>query len=49
MDVNSVLIAIGVAVMSAIISETINWYLIYRHEEYKNLVDSTSRASKELE
>jgi len=49
MDINSLLIAIGVAVASSIIGEAVSWYMIYRHEEYKNLVDSISRASKELD
>ena len=49
MEINSILVAIGVAVVSAAIGEAVSWYLIYRHEDYKSLVDGITRLTKELE
>ena len=37
----SIGIAIAVSVVSALASESVNWYLIYRHEDYKKLVKDT--------
>lgn len=49
MDINPVFIAFGVAVSMAAISEAINWYLIYRKEDYRKLVDDINRQSRELD
>ena len=40
MEINLVNIAIaaGISVLSSLAGEFINWYLIYRHEEYKKLL-----------
>ena len=41
------LMALGGAILCAIATELINWFLIYRHEDYKELtkeiVDSTDK------
>ncbi len=33
-----VAVAAAVSALSASVSEAVNWYLIYRHEEYRKLV-----------
>ena len=37
-SVTSVLVAGAVSIVAAILSEGVNWYLIYRHDEYKKLL-----------
>ena len=46
MEINLVNIAIaaGISVLSSIAGEFINWYLIYRHEEYKKLLKDISET-----
>jgi hypothetical protein len=38
LDIINFCIAAGVSVIVAILSEAVNWYLIYRHDDYKKLV-----------
>lgn len=38
LDIMNFGIAAGVSVFVAILSETVNWYLIYRQDDYKKLV-----------
>ena len=39
--ITSIGVAIAVSVVAALMSESVNWYLIYRHEDYKKLVKDT--------
>ena len=41
LNLASVGVAAAVSVIAALASESVNWYLIYRHEEYKKLVKDT--------
>ena len=43
------IVAIGAAIVSAIVSEAINWYLIYRHQEYKDLTRLITDNSDKLD
>ena len=38
LNLTSVAVAAIVSIVGALTSEGVNWYLIYRHEEYKKLV-----------
>ncbi len=38
LNLASVGIAAAVSIVAALTSEAVNWYMIYRHEEYKKLV-----------
>ena len=42
------LVALSVAVVCAALSESITWYLIYRHEDYKKLCKDYEEASEKL-
>ena len=44
MDVQNVLIAAGVSILSAVLTESINWYFVYRKEEYKKLVSDVNES-----
>ena len=37
-DLSITLAAVGAAVCFAMVTETISWYMIYRHDEYKKAV-----------
>ena len=37
-DLNITLMAMGVAICFSLVSEAISWFMIYRHEEYKNAI-----------
>ena len=41
LNLASVGVASAVSIVAALASESVNWYLIYRHEEYKKLVKDT--------
>ena len=41
LNLASVGVAVVVSVLAALTSEGVNWYLIYRHEDYKKLVKDT--------
>ena len=41
LSLTSIGVAATVSVVAALMSEGVNWYLIYRHEEYKKLVKDT--------
>ena len=47
MEPTYLLMALGGAILCALATELINWFLIYRHEDYKELtkeiVDSTDK------
>ena len=43
------MVALTVAATCALISETIVWYLIYRHEEYKKLCKDFDEAQTKLD
>ena len=49
MEPSYLLMALGGALVCAITTEMINWFLIYRHEDYKELaaeiVDSTNKLT----
>lgn len=49
MEFSNILIALGVAMSIACVTEGISWYFIYRHEEYKKLVKDINNSSKELD
>ena len=44
-----VLVALSVAVFCAFASETIIWYLIYRHEDYKKLTSDYEEANEKVD
>ena len=46
---DAVFFAIGVAIASAIVSETINWFLIYRQEEYKKAVQDALKSQEQVD
>ena len=41
LNLASVGVASAVSIIAALASESVNWYLIYQHEEYKKLVKDT--------
>ena len=41
LSLSSIGIAIAVSIVAALMGESVNWYLIYRHEDYKKLVKDT--------
>lgn len=43
------IVALSVATICALVSETIVWYLIYRHEEYKKLCRDYDDAQTKLD
>ena len=43
------ILAIGAAIVSALVAEAINWYLIYRHQEYKDLTKLITENSDKLD
>ena len=53
LSMNYVLLAFTVSICMAVVSEGINWYLIYRHDDYKKLaqdaVEAQEKVDKELE
>ena len=42
-------VAVTAAIVSAIVSEAINWFLIYRHEDYKDLTKRIVENSDKLD
>ena len=53
MEPSYLFMVMGGAIICAIASEAINWFLIYRHEEYKELtkdiLDSTNKLETQKE
>ena len=41
LNLASVGVASAVSIVAALLSEGVNWYLIYRHDDYKKLVKDT--------
>lgn len=46
---NYVLLAFAVSVCMAALSETVNWYLIYRHEDFKKLTSDACEAQEKVD
>ena len=53
MEPSYLLMALGGALICAVATEMINWFLIYRHEDYKELtaeiVDATNKLTAQKE
>jgi len=44
-----VVVALSTAIFCALVSESIIWYLIYRHEEYKKLCKDYEEGQEKLD
>ena len=42
-------IAAAACMISAILSESVNWYLVYRHDDYKKLIQDIADAQIKLD
>jgi len=49
LNLSNIAIAASVSVFSAILSESVNWYLIFRKEEYKKLVKDITESQVKLD
>ena len=41
--------AMGAALVFAIVSETISWFVIYRHDEYKKCIEEIADCQEKVE
>ena len=48
-DLDMALVAVGCAISLAIITETLSWFLFYRHEEFKRAVEEVVDLQTKLE
>ena len=49
MSIAPVAIAIAVAAVCAVATESLVWYMIYRHEDYKKLCTDFEEAQRKLD
>ena len=49
MTVAPVVIAVAVATLCAVLTESLVWYMIYRHEDYKKLCRDFEEAQSKLD
>lgn len=49
MDISSIFIAIGVAIATSMLGEVLVWYMVYRHDDYKLIVEKVLSDTKTLD